>query len=311
MKTEDAGAGFLAGARADRDAVEARCAELVDTFASRHEGIHEAIRYTLLGGGKRLRPLLCLWTFDAFAAAAATDRDAALDCACALECVHTYSLIHDDLPCMDDDDLRRGQPSAHVRFGEATAVLAGDALLTLAFEIITSIPVRHGAGSSARALEAARTLASDAGPGGLVAGQALDLESEGTSGADIALVDRIHEDKTARLIAAAMEMGAIMAGAPVAARLQAREAGLLAGRAFQIVDDLLDLAADEETLGKTPGKDVKEGKLTYPALVGMDEARARARALVEEAGERLGAVAAVDRTGRLQEAFSFIVERAA
>jgi geranylgeranyl diphosphate synthase type II len=275
--TDEAALERLAGA--DRAAVEARLRAWVDELASAHAGMRDAIAYSLLGGGKRLRPLLCLWTHDLFArlSPGAAPREAALDAACAVECVHTYSLIHDDLPCMDDDDLRRGRPSSHRRFGEATAVLAGDALLNMAYEIMVALPGRDDLGAAA-CLEATATLAASAGVGGLIAGQALDLEAP--AGGGLPLVQRIHEHKTARLIAAAMEVGAIVAAADAAARARVRAAGLDAGRAFQIIDDLLDLEGSRESLGKTPRKDVKEGKLTFPSVVGADAARRRAGELV-------------------------------
>jgi geranylgeranyl diphosphate synthase type II len=270
---------FEAAARADRAAIEDRLAALVARHAGHHAGMREAIEYSLLGGGKRIRPLLCLWTHDALGGGR---RDAALECACALECVHTYSLVHDDLPCMDDDDLRRGKPSSHRRFGEAFAVLAGDAMLTLAFEIVAALGTRPAVGS-AIALKVAGTVADAAGTGGLVGGQALDLSPPPTR--DLAAVERIHELKTARLIAAAMECGAVMADADDDTRSRVRRAGMDAGRAFQIVDDILDLEGSEDSLGKTPGKDIDEGKLTYPAVVGVAQARA-------ECARRIGAALA-------------------
>lgn len=258
-------------ALADRDAVETRLAALVDALASHHAGMHEAICYSLLGGGKRVRPLLCLWTHDAFDGA---QRDIALDAACALECVHTYSLVHDDLPCMDDDDLRRGRPSSHRQFGEAVAVLAGDALLTLGLEILATLPERHRS-SDAQALAATATLARAAGTEGLISGQALDLAPPEPR--DAGVVHEIHRKKTAMLIAASMELGAIAAGRAAADRERVRRAGLDAGLAFQITDDILDLEGAQETLGKTPGKDVDRGKLTLPSVLGIDAARAQAR----------------------------------
>jgi geranylgeranyl diphosphate synthase type II len=261
----------------DRGRVEARLAALVDLLASRHEGMREAIRYSLLGGGKRMRPLLCLWTHDALLGAR---RDAALDAACALECVHTYSLIHDDLPCMDDDDFRRGQPSSHRRFGEAVAVLAGDALLTLAFEILSTIGSRHDV-TPALALVAVATLSRAAGTDGLIAGQALDLSPPAPRDADV--VAAIHLRKTAVLIAASMETGAILAGRDDADCARVRRAGVEAGLAFQIADDVLDLEGEQETLGKTPGKDVDRGKLTLPSVIGIEAARSRARDHVRSA----------------------------
>ncbi|HXV13209.1 MAG TPA: polyprenyl synthetase family protein [Candidatus Krumholzibacteria bacterium] len=257
----------------DRDLVEARLRAIVEERASHHAGIAEAIRYALLGGGKRLRPLLCLWTHDVFAGPArARTRATALDAACAVECVHAYSLAHDDLPCMDDDDLRRGKPSLHRRFDEATAVLTGDALLTLAFDVLANLDA-----APAVALDAVRVLASAAGTGGLVTGQALDLEHTGRDDdRALALVERIHEFKTARLFAAALEIGAVAAWdgrVPDGdARERVRRAGHQAGSAFQIVDDLLDIEGDAATLGKTPRKDVARGKLTFPAVAGRGAA---------------------------------------
>jgi geranylgeranyl diphosphate synthase type II len=258
-------------AHADRSAVEARLAALVDLLAAHHAGMRDSIRYSLLGGGKRVRPLLCLWTHDAMNG---SQRDLALDAACALECVHTYSLVHDDLPCMDDDDLRRGQPSSHKQFGEAVAVLTGDALLTLGFEILATLASRHSV-ADATALAATATLARAAGTQGLISGQALDLEPPKPR--DAAVVNDIHLRKTAMLIAASMELGAIAAGRGESDRARVRRAGLEAGLAFQITDDVLDLEGAQETLGKTPRKDVDRGKLTLPSVIGIDSARARAR----------------------------------
>jgi geranylgeranyl diphosphate synthase type II len=261
----------------DREAIEARLTALVDALAGDHEGMREAIRYSLLGGGKRVRPLLCLWTHDMLGG---RRRDAALDAACAIECVHTYSLVHDDLPCMDDDDFRRGQPSAHRRFGEAVAVLAGDALLNLAYEILATMRERHAVDADV-CLDATAALARAAGTAGLISGQAMDLSPP--SPRDAGVVDAIHLRKTARLIAASMEAGAILAGADAAARDRVRAAGVEAGRAFQITDDILDIEGAQETLGKTPGKDVHDGKLTLPSVIGVDASRARARSHVDAA----------------------------
>jgi geranylgeranyl diphosphate synthase type II len=270
-------------AAADRDAIEARLSALVDALASQHAGMRDAIRYTLLGGGKRVRPLLCLWTHDALGG---RNRDAALDAACALECVHTYSLVHDDLPSMDNDDYRRGKPSAHRRFGEAVAVLAGDALLTLAFEILCTIPSRYPLAAD-DALAGAAALARAAGTDGLIAGQALDIAPPASR--DEAAVGEIHLRKTAALIAASMELGAIVAGSGDAGRASARRAGVEAGMAFQIIDDVLDIEGEQETLGKTPHKDIDRGKLTLPSVIGIEAARARAHRHVENA---LGALPA-------------------
>jgi geranylgeranyl diphosphate synthase type II len=290
----------------ERTAVETRLTELIDELASEHDGMREAIAYSLLGGGKRLRPILCLWTHDLVGG---DMRDTAMDAACAIESLHTYSLIHDDLPCMDDDDYRRGQPSSHKKFGEATAVLAGDALLTLAFQIVTTIPERRSGAGIERVLECAKVLSAAAGTGGVITGQALDLAGSGRTG-DLDAVRRIHRNKTARLIAASMEIGAVAGGVDAEARKRVREAGMLAGEAFQVVDDILDCVTDRETLGKTPGKDVAEDKLTFPSVMGIDKAREEAAMLVDSAKSALP-----DGVGEgsalLRAMFDFLVERGA
>jgi geranylgeranyl pyrophosphate synthase len=294
----------------DRTAVETRLGALLGELADEHQGMREAMAWSLLGGGKRLRPLLCLWTHDLVGGGA---REAALDAACAIECVHTYSLVHDDLPCMDDDDFRRGRPSSHRQFGEATAVLAGDALLTLAFLILSTIPERHGGGGVEEALEMTRVLASAAGTAGLIAGQALDLSGSGSSG-DLEGVRRIHANKTARLIAAAMEIGAVAGGAGARERARIREAGTRAGEAFQIVDDVLDREKDREELGKTPGKDAAADKLTFPAVVGVEKSREESAQLIVSARTLLGGegiAADGDVKARMWDLFDFMVERGA
>jgi geranylgeranyl diphosphate synthase type II len=234
----------------------------------------EAMRYSVQAGGKRLRPALCLLAAEACGA----DPARALPAACALELVHTYSLIHDDLPAMDDDDLRRGRPTCHRAFDEATAILAGDGLLTLAFEII----VRHTTPPEAAA-GCVRALAEGAGPEGMVGGQMADLQAEGRTDATPEALEAIHRRKTGALLRAALRMGGIVAGAPESV-LQALDTyGRAVGLAFQIIDDLLDVQGDEARLGKRVGKDSDLGKWTYPALLGLDGSRAKARQLAEEA----------------------------
>ncbi|MEW6743750.1 MAG: polyprenyl synthetase family protein [Planctomycetota bacterium] len=235
--------------------------------------LHEAMRYAVFAGGKRLRPALAIVTARGFGV---PDRDV-LPPAASLELVHTYSLIHDDLPCMDDDDLRRGLPTCHKKFGEAVAVLAGDALLTLAFEVIASFDANAGVRA-----ELGRVLARAAGSRGMVAGQVLDLEGEGAP-PTASRVEAIHRRKTAALLGASVVMGVVAARADrdLWARYQAFGENL--GLAFQIVDDILDLEGTSEKLGKTPGKDVAQEKLTYPAAVGVEAARLEARRLTEKA----------------------------
>lgn len=234
----------------------------------------EAMRYSVQAGGKRLRPVLALMAAEACGA----DPAAALPPACALEMVHTYSLIHDDLPAMDDDDLRRGRPTCHKAFDEATAILAGDGLLTLAFEVIA----RYTAPPAA-ALTCVRVLAEAAGAAGMVGGQMADLEAEGRDDATLEALEAIHRRKTGALLHAALRMGAAVAGAPEPIIAALCGYGTAIGLAFQIVDDLLDVQGDEAKLGKRVGKDSDLGKWTYPGLLGLEGSRLKARRLAEEA----------------------------
>jgi geranylgeranyl diphosphate synthase type II len=247
-----------------------------------------AMRYSVLGGGKRLRPVMCLMAAEACGG----DPDTALPAACALEMVHTYSLIHDDLPAMDDDDLRRGRSSCHRKFDEATAILAGDGLLTLAFEVLAREL------EPAAALRCVAILAEAAGPYGMVAGQMADLQAEGrtapqTSGphgratfettATLAALEAIHRRKTGALLRAPLRMGAVIAGAAEHCVEALDRYGKAVGLAFQIVDDLLDVQGDASKMGKRVGKDSEQGKWTFPRFLGVDGSRRRARQLAEDA----------------------------
>lgn len=261
-----------------RTEVEERLEALLSEQGEGTAQLREALGYVVLGGGKRLRSILCLWTHDSMGG---TRRDACLDVACALEFLHSYSLVHDDLPCMDDDDMRRGRASCHKRFGEGTAVLVGDALLTLCFETLASLGSRRELDLE-RVVQTLQVVGRAAGMGGLITGQALDLEST-VADSDLETVDKIHRYKTAALIAASMESGAVIAGVPDETRERMRRVGDLAGRAFQIVDDLLDIESTAEALGKTPGKDAEGGKPTYPAVAGADASRTQAETLIAEA----------------------------
>jgi len=241
--------------------------------------IHKAMRYSLLAGGKRLRPILCL----AAARAAGGNEAAALPAACAVECIHTYSLIHDDLPAMDDDDLRRGMPTCHVRFGEDVAILAGDALFAEAVRLVCE---EQGGGPAVQA-GILREISRATGVAGMVGGQYLDLKGAGAGGADA--LAAMHALKTGRLMAVSVHVALVLSPPPpdqdAVYRAFARELGLL----FQIVDDILDVAGSEEELGKAVGTDERLGKVTYTSLHGMDRARelaaeshARAMALLEQ-----------------------------
>ncbi|MEL6436801.1 MAG: polyprenyl synthetase family protein [Pseudomonadota bacterium] len=237
-----------------------------------------AMRHGALNGGKRLRPILVVETASLFGGHEAS----ALDVGVALECIHCYSLIHDDLPAMDDDDLRRGQPTVHVKFDEATAILAGDALLTLAFDVIASA---DGLDDAAK-VRLTMALARAAGRGGMVGGQMLDLEHE-TKEADATTIRRIHAMKTGALIRFATQAGAICAGAPEADTVRMTRFGELLGLTFQLADDLLDVTASAEAMGKATGKDAKAGKKTQVAILGIDWARDQLGRYVSEANALL------------------------
>ena len=245
----------------------------------RPESLREAMRYSLLAGGKRLRPILCLAACELAGGASSQ----AMPTAVALEMIHTMSLIHDDLPAMDDDDLRRGRPTNHKIYGEAVAILAGDALLTRAFEMVA---LRTPDVPADRLLSVVGELSLVAGAPGLVGGQVVDLESEGKE-VDLETLEYIHLHKTGALLSACVITGALIGGADEelikALRIYARGIGL----AFQIIDDILDITASSEVLGKTAGKDLIADKTTYPKLLGLEESRKRADALVSEAKSAL------------------------
>ena len=260
----------------------------------------EAMRYAVFGGGKRFRPILALATCEAFHG----ESDAVRDAAAALELIHTYSLVHDDLPAMDDDALRRGRPTLHRAFGEAEAILAGDALLTLAFEVLATRPSGDQAG--ARRAAACAIVARAAGLAGMVGGQIADLEAERSTPA-LPAIEWIHRHKTGALLAASAELGALHAGAPAEACAAMRRYGRALGLAFQIADDVLDRTSSAEALGKTPGKDEKRGKATYPSLLGVDASRGEAKRLVEEALAFLPA--AVQDRGILEALARYVVDR--
>lgn len=261
--------------------------------------IHEAMRYSLFAGGKRLRPILCLESSKLFGA----DPHVVLPRASALEMIHTYSLIHDDLPALDNDDLRRGKPTCHRVFGEAMAILAGDALLTFAFETLSS----PGPPAAEVKTRVAHELAQAIGTrDGMVGGQVVDLESSKDK-IDAARLKYIHSSKTGALIRMALRAGALYAGAPEEDVARLSDVGAKAGLAFQIADDLLDEEASTDQLGKTAGKDKEQHKATYPALYGVADSRRRAQELVAEACEALQRYG--ERAQRLQELAHVLVER--
>ncbi len=258
-----------------------------DTFIPAAEGDFdrhiEAMRYSLLAGGKRVRPILCLAAARAVAGDAIDDRDV-LPVACALECIHTYSLIHDDLPAMDNDELRRGKATNHVLFGEAAAILAGDGLLTWAFDLLSN--PEHGTLSAGKKLAVTHCIARAAGSYGMVGGQALDIATENST-FPFETLQTIHKSKTGALITASVVSGGICGGADPEKLRSLESYGRQIGLAFQIVDDLLNVTATTEQLGKAAGSDAELGKATYPAYFGIEETRKRAKDAVQKAKNSL------------------------
>jgi geranylgeranyl diphosphate synthase, type II len=264
------------------------------------ETIHRAMRYSLFAGGKRIRPILCL---EAARAAGEEPGEAHFTAACALEFIHTYSLIHDDLPALDNDDYRRGKLTCHKVFGDAMAILAGDALLTLAFEVLAAMET---AGADRKSRMIAELAAAAGTVGGMIGGQVADLEGEGQA-PTAALLESIHRAKTGALLRASLRLGAICAGATDAQYQALSRYGEHIGLAFQIVDDILDVEESSEALGKTAGKDAQQHKITFPAVYGVAESRRMAAVECGRAHETLGAFGA--RAGRLHELADLIVDR--
>ncbi len=245
------------------------------------ETINKAMRYSLMAGGKRIRPVLCL------AAAEAVDGNPedALIAACAMEMIHTYSLIHDDLPAMDDDELRRGKPTCHVAFDEATAILTGDALLTLAFEILASVPFENG-DQATKWLQVIRIIAIAAGARGMIQGQMLDSAAEGCN-LNVNELESMHTLKTGALIEASLQCGALLAGADNAQRGFLKTYARNIGLAFQVADDILNVEGNPEVMGKAVGTDMLHEKSTYPSILGLETSKQFAQKLVRQALQTL------------------------
>ena len=284
----------------DRLAVDAALERLMPAAIAQPSSIHTAMRYSVFAGGKRIRPILCLETSRIFSA----DVTPALHPACAMEFIHTYSLIHDDLPALDNDDLRRGKPTCHKKFGEAIAILAGDALLTLAFETIGSTPT-----AADRRAAILTEVASAAGTiNGMVGGQVADIEAEGKP-VDPQMLEYIHRSKTAALIHASITAGALCAGASADDVARLRRFGDTIGWAFQVTDDILDVEESSAALGKTAGIDLAQQKATYPAVFGLERSHQIANDLATKAIAELAPYA--DRAARLREIAEFLVLRRA
>jgi len=282
----------------DRAAIEAAIEKLLPPDNTPPPSIHRAMRYSVSAGGKRIRPVLCLETARMF-----TDNlEGAIHAGCALEFIHTYSLIHDDLPALDNDDLRRGKPTNHKVFGEAIAILAGDALLTLAFQTLAGAPIE-----AARRVRVIAEIAAAAGTvNGMVGGQVADVEAEGKP-VSAATLEYIHRSKTAALIRGSIVAGAIAGGAADADVERLRRFGDNIGWAFQVVDDLLDVEESSAALGKTAGKDQAQKKATYPALYGLDKSRTIAADLESKALAELDSFG--ERAARLRQVADFLVAR--
>lgn len=284
----------------DRLAVDAHIERLLPAESERPSSIHTAMRYSVFAGGKRIRPILCLETSRIFG----EDVAPALYPACAIEFIHTYSLIHDDLPALDNDDLRRGKPTCHKKFGEAIAILAGDALLTLAFETIGASPV-----AAERRVAMLTEISSAAGTvNGMVGGQVADIEAE-EKRVGQEMLEYIHRSKTAALIRASITAGAQSAGAGAEDVARLRRFGETIGWAFQVTDDILDIEESSVALGKTAGKDVAQQKATYPAVFGLERSHAIARELATKAIAELQPYGA--RAERLRSVAEFLVLRRA
>jgi geranylgeranyl diphosphate synthase, type II len=278
--------------------VDSELDRLVPTESVPPESIHRAMRYSLFAGGKRIRPILCIEA----ARTVSDSADGVVPCACSLELIHTYSLIHDDLPAMDNDDYRRGKLTNHKVFGEAMAILAGDALLTLAFQVLAQLDAPAG---RKERLIAELAIASGT-VGGMIGGQVADLEGEGKTPA-APLLESIHRAKTGALLRASLRLGAIYAGASDEDYAALSCYGEHVGLAFQIVDDILDVEESSESLGKTAGKDAQQGKITFPAVYGLEISRRMAKeecARAHQVLERFGSCAA-----RLNELADLIVHR--
>lgn len=284
----------------DHRLVDAELERLLPAENERPSLIHQAMRYSVFAGGKRVRPILCIEAFRIFSA----DASVVLPVACSLEFIHTYSLIHDDLPALDNDDLRRGRPTCHKKFGEAMAILAGDALLTLAFEALAGAPL-----PPAERVALVREIASAAGTrDGMVGGQVADLEAERKQITPETL-EYIHRSKTAALIRASIVSGAIAGGASREDQERLRKFGGLIGWAFQVTDDILDVEESSASLGKTAGKDQAQQKATYPALFGLEKSHQFARELATKALAELNAFGAP--AANLRELGEFLVLRRA
>ena len=288
------------------EVVEAALDRLLPSAKDYPQSLYGAMRHSIFAGGKRLRPILVMAACEAVGG----DVEDAMNTASAFECVHTYSLIHDDLPAIDDDDLRRGKPTCHKAFGEASAILAGDALLTIAFEMIADTP--HV--DPKRLLRVSAELAKGSGHAGMIGGQVVDIESEGSE-ISFPVLEHIHIHKTGALIVAALKSGAIIGGADTVTTEKLTRYGEALGLAFQVADDILNVEGSSAELGKAVGSDEERGKATYPSIVGLKESKEMAEALGAKALEALDALPSDmpsdmnDKIEPLRALVKFVIER--
>lgn len=296
--TEVGISAFLAARREDVDRTLDRLLPSADTWPKK---LHAAIRHSVFAGGKRLRPILCLAAAETFGAEWA----AMIQPACGLEMIHTYSLIHDDLPALDNDDLRRGVPTCHIAFGEATAILAGDALLTHGLGVFALYP--EGESYAAAKVRVLKTVVESIGTAGMIGGQMADLEAEDVSAPTEGLVETIHENKTGRLMRASLAVGGLLAFGQDLDLARLDLYGRKIGLAFQIKDDLLDVESDAATLGKRSGKDAAAGKATFPVVWGVERSHRVLAQTIEEAVETARGLPSGG--GRLPDLARFIGER--
>jgi geranylgeranyl diphosphate synthase type II len=300
-RAEAAARGIAEYLAAQREVVDRALDRLLPSGEEWPSVLHRAIRHSVFAGGKRLRPILCLAAAEVLAAPAAD----VLEPSCGLEMIHTYSLIHDDLPALDNDDLRRGVPTSHVVFGEATAILAGDALLTHGLGMFAEYP--RDERKAAAKIRVLRVVVDAIGTRGMIGGQMADIEAEQETAPNAELLTRIHENKTGRLMRASLAAGAILAGADEAMLARVDAYGRRVGLAFQIKDDLLDVESDAATLGKASKKDAAAGKATFPVVWGVDRSRALLRENIDAAIE--AAEGLPRRGGNLPELARFIGAR--
>lgn len=283
----------------ERELVDCALAELLPKDDVWPQALHRAMRYAVLAGGKRLRPILLRLAHRL----AGGDPDRVLEVACGVEFIHTYSLVHDDLPAMDNDTLRRGLPTLHVAFGEALAILAGDALLTEGFRLLCTFP--KGQEWATKRSRVCEIVAEAVGPRGMAGGQVEDLAAQGAF-PDPQRLARIHQAKTARFLAACLVAGAVLADAPTSLLERLERFGLEFGLAFQIVDDILDVTASAQELGKSPGKDAAQEKLTFPKVFGLEASKERLRELTRSL---LAQAQELDSQGLLPQLVRFVTER--